>query len=64
MNEYGEAHVQLDNYEGTNVYSSSISYPRGWPLLHPELFEAFRSPADARLRDILNLRKAEYKAVS
>jgi len=62
MNEYGEAHVQLDNYEGTNV--CSISYPRGWPLLHPELFEAFRSPADARLKDILNLRKAEYKAVS
>ena len=61
MNEYGEAHVQLDSCDGTNV--CSISYPRGWPSLHPELFEAFRSPADARLKEILNLRKAEYKAV-
>lgn len=62
MTEFGDAQIQLDTYEGVNVYS--ISYPRGWPSLRPDLFEAFRSPVDSRLKDILNLRKAEYKAVS
>lgn len=62
MNEFGDAHIHLESYDGTNV--CSVSYPLGWPMLHSELFEAFRSPADARLKDILNLRKAEYKAVS